>query len=357
MIDPIVGGSLISAGADFLGNLIGLGSQNHQNAVNQQIQREQNQFNAEQAQISRDYQTWMWNKTNEYNSPLEMLRRGLNPFLQGKGSQASNVGGSAQAQAAPMPSYQAFKPDFSSVASGIASFAQAYAATQESDRQSALMPYMINRMIGDTNWRNIGVHDSGYWNKDTGRLSAQLDQSKEQQELNNMQMSARLTQAQEAQILLSADAQQILNRYMDENQQADLFIKGQTLANLYAQGALTDAQFETEMARAVQLNVQTAGQRISNDIARSTAKDLIRATNASHRLMYNSAVVDNAYLKENKKLDYHIKYYDKEIQRKTNRSFYFDKTIGVGTRIGNMIGLGRLSVLPYRSANKGPSRP
>ena len=51
-----------------------------------------------------------------------------------------------------------------------------------------------------------------------------------------MEFAGRLTSAQEAQILLDSEAQQVLNKYLDEQQQADLFIKGQTLSNLYAQG-------------------------------------------------------------------------------------------------------------------------
>ena len=117
----------------------------------------------------------------------------------------------------------------------------------------------------------------------TGRESALLDQSKEYQELKNMEFSARLTQAQESQILLDAEAQQTLNKYLDEQQQADLFIKGQTLANLYAQGALTEAQYKTEMAKAVKLSVETNGLRIQNRIAKETADSLIYANVQANR--------------------------------------------------------------------------
>ena len=47
--------------------------------------------------------------------------------------------------------------------------------------------------LGDTNYRNIGVGQSGYWNASTGRRSALLDQSKEYQELRNMEFAGRLT--------------------------------------------------------------------------------------------------------------------------------------------------------------------
>ena len=169
-----------------------------------------------------------------------MISRGLNPFVQGSAAMAgsrSSASGGAAASAASAPSLQAFRPDFSDVGSALASMAQARASMLNAEQNAALTPYRINQILGDTNYRNIGIGQSGYWNASTGRRSALLDQSKEYQELRNMEFAGRLTSAQESQILLDSQAQQVLNKYLDEQQQADLFIKGQTLSNLYAQGA------------------------------------------------------------------------------------------------------------------------
>ena len=130
------------------------------------------------------------------------------------------------------------------------------------EQNAALTPYRMQEILGNTNYRNIGIGQSGYWNASTGRRSALLDQSKEYQELKNMEFAGRLTSAQEAQILLDSEAQQVLNKYLDQQQQADLFIKGQTLANLFAQGALTEAQYHNQMAQAVKTAVETNGLRI-----------------------------------------------------------------------------------------------
>jgi hypothetical protein len=195
---------------------------------------------------------------------------GLNPFVQGSAAMAgskSPASGGASASAAPPPSIQAFRPDFSDVGSALASMAQARAAMINAEQNASLTPYKIEQIRGDTDYRNIGVGESGYWNKDTGRESALLDQSKEYQELKNLEFAGRLSKAQEAQILLDSEAQQVLNKYLDEQQQADLFIKGQTLANLYAQGALTEAQYKSEMVKAVKLSVEINGLRIQNRIA------------------------------------------------------------------------------------------
>ena len=113
---------LFDAIASSVGNLtdnaVGMVNQNHQNKVNLRMMREQNAFNAEQAQIQRDWQQQMWGMNNAYNSPNAMISRGLNPFVQGSAAMAgsrSPASGGAAATAAPVPSMQAYKPNFSGV--------------------------------------------------------------------------------------------------------------------------------------------------------------------------------------------------------------------------------------------------
>lgn len=351
-IAPLVLGGIIAAGASLAGNAIGASSQNKANQTNIDINRENNAFNAQQAQIQRDWQEKLWGMNNSYNSPNAMISRGLNPFVQGSAAMAgsrSPASGGAAASAAPPPSVQAFRPDFSDVGSALASMAQARASMINAENNSKLIPYEIDRILGDTNYRNIGIGKSGYWNASTGRESALLDQSKEYQELKNMEFASRLTKAQESQILLAAEAQQTLNKYLDEQQQADLFIKGQTLANLYAQGALTEAQFKTEMAKAIKLSVETNGLRIQNRVASETADSLIKAANASNELQYR----DSTYDYKNVKLRKHTEYktsmanqkaaeYGAELLRKQSRTHYWDSVShglgAVASGIGNMIG-------------------
>ena len=362
-IAPLVLGGLIAAGASLAGNAIGASSQSSTNDANVEINRQNNQFNADQAAMQRQWQTDMWNRNNRYNSPNEMISRGLNPFIGsnvGAGVSKSPASGGVAASAAPSPSLQAFRPDFSDVGSALASMAQARAAMINAENNTKLVPYEINRILGDTNYRNIGIGRSGYWNAFTGRESALLDQSKEYQELKNMEFAGRLTQAQESQILLDADAQQILNKYLDEQQQADLFLKGQTLANLYAQGALTEAQFKTEMAKAVKLSVETNGLRIQNRIAEETADSLIYANIQSNRARGLSALWDSknvntvknmGFSKEKSIRDYY-KWTAKEKQKDVN-SYGLRNAIDYGVRIsqgaGNIIGAMRPGAQIFRN--------
>lgn len=351
-IAPLVLGGIIAAGASLAGNAIGASSQNKTNQTSIDINRENNAFNAEQAQIQRDWQEKMWGMNNSYNSPNAMISRGLNPFVQGSaamaGSRSPASGGSA-ASASSAPSLQAFRPDFSDVGSALASMAQARAAMLNAEQNAALTPYKIDQIRGTTDYRNIGIGESGYWNASSGRRSALLDQSKEYQELKNMEFAGRLTSAQESQILLDSQSQQILNKYLDEQQQADLFIKGQTLANLYAQGALSEAQYKNQMAQAVKTSAETNGIRISNRIAEQTADSLIYANIQANRSRglsslwdsKNTNVLKNIEYSKDKALRDYYKWSSKQKQKDVD-SYELRNAIDYGTRIfqgvGNSIG-------------------
>jgi hypothetical protein len=362
-IAPLVLGGIIAAGASLAGNAIGSASQNKVNDTNLQINRENNAFNAAEAEKQRNWQESMWDKNNEYNSPSAMVSRGLNPYIGssvGAGVSKSPASGGVAASAATSPSLQAFRPDFSDVGSSLASMAQARAAMINAEQNASLTPYKMQQILGDTNYRNIGIGQSGYWNSSTGRRSALLDQSKEYQELKNMEFAGRLTSAQEAQILLDSEAQQVLNKYLDEQQQADLFIKGQTLANLYAQGALTEAQYKTEMAKAVKLSVETNGLKIQNRVAEETADSLIYANIHANRAsglssswdFKNINAIKKGKLQQDEALRDYYRWSAKEKQKET-KSYGLRNAIDYGVRIvqgaGNIIGAMRPGAQIFRN--------
>ena len=362
-IAPLVLGGIIAAGASLAGNAIGASSQSATNDANVEINRQNNQFNADQAAMQRQWQTDMWNRNNRYNSPNEMISRGLNPFIGsniGAGVSKAPASGGAAATASPSPSLQAFRPDFSDVGTALASMAQARASMMNAEQNAALTPYRINQILGDTNYRNIGIGQSGYWNASTGRESALLDQSKEYQELKNMEFAGRLTKAQEAQILLDSEAQQVLNKYLDAQQQADLFIKGQTLANLFAQGALTEAQYKTEMVKAVKLAVETNGLSIQNRIAAETADSLIYANIHANRALglssswdfKNMNAIKKGKLQQDEALRDYYRWSSKQKQKDVY-SYELRNAVDYGSRIfqgaGNVIGAMRPSAQIYRS--------
>lgn len=351
--------AIASSAANLTDNVVGMVNQNHQNKVNLRMMREQNAFNAEQAQIQRDWQQQMWGMNNAYNSPSAMISRGLNPFVQGSAAMAgsrSPASGGAAATAAPVPSMQAFKPNFSNVFQSLASLAQAKASEASAGESGSrarqtdtVTPLLSDYYRGLTNWKNLAVGSSGYWNKETGRISAALDQSTEAQNLKNAQFAERISAAQETQILLNSEAQRIMNKYMDQNQQADLFIKAQTLVNLQTRGALTERQIQTEIQRAILISAETSGKKIDNRVASETADSLIKAANASHELQYRDSMYDSANVKLRKHTEYNTSMaqqkaveYGAELARKQGRTHYWESVArGIGSiasGAGNFIG-------------------
>lgn len=291
-----------------IGGIFGTLQQSSANRANFRNTQTTNKFNMQEAQKQRDWQEKMIDESREYNSPEAMISRGLNPFMSGSAAQTGAGSGSspsgAQASAVnPIP-YQAYHPDFSSVDSALASFAQAKKLISESNQINAITPYMIEKMKGDTNYKQIGVGESGYWNKQTGRISAELDQSMERQQLENAVTAGKLSAAQTTQIYLQADSQAILNKYMDAQQQADLLTKSQYLYNLVQQGALTEAQIKTELQRAIQIAAQAQGQMISNEIASNTADALISATNMAYYTQYYDSLWDYKNVNNRKNMQY-----------------------------------------------------
>lgn len=85
IIDPHIAGSMITGGVDLLGSLLGFGSNKSANEANIAMQRETNAQNYKMFQEQLQYNTDMWNKTNEYNDPSAQMKRlkeaGLNPYL------------------------------------------------------------------------------------------------------------------------------------------------------------------------------------------------------------------------------------------------------------------------------------
>lgn len=291
-----------------ISGIFGTLQQSSANRANFRNTQTTNKFNMLEAKKQRDWQEKMVDESREYNSPEAMISRGLNPFMSGSAAQTGAGSGSspsgAQASAvSPIP-YQAFHPDFSSVDTALATFAQAKKALSESNQINTLTPYLVNKILGDTNYRNIGIGQSGYWTKDTGRISAELDQSMERQQLENAVTAGKLSAAQTTQVYLQSDAQAILNKYMDSQQQADLFTKSQYLYNLVQQGALTERQIQTELQRAIQIAALAQGQKISNKIAAGTADALMSATNMAYYTQYYDSLWDYKNVNNRKNMQY-----------------------------------------------------
>lgn len=287
------------------GSMINAMSQSNANATNELIATQNRVAAQNEAQLSRQWQKYMVDYQNNYNSPASQIARGLNPFVSSTGAGVSaSPSSSPQATIPSAPSMQGVHVDLSGIDSALATFAQARKSLSESKQIDTLTPFLAKKIMGDTDYKNIGVGESGYWDSNTGRISAELDQSKERQELENAVTAGKLSAAQTTHVYLQADAQHVLNKYMDSQQQADLLTKSQYLYNLVQQGALTEKQVQTELQRAILVAAQAQGQHISNNVAAGTAEALMSATNMAYYTQYYDSLWDYKNVNHRKNIQY-----------------------------------------------------
>ncbi|QKI28914.1 VP2 [Kummerowia striata gokushovirus] len=100
-IAPLVGAGIVAGLGSLFGGAIAAGSQSDTNAQNLQISRENNQFNANQAQINRDYQTAMSN-TAHVREVNDLRAAGLNPLLSANTGASSPGGATASSSGNPV---------------------------------------------------------------------------------------------------------------------------------------------------------------------------------------------------------------------------------------------------------------
>lgn len=310
-------------------------------------------FGANEAAKNRDFQLEMWNRQNEYNKPsawrARMEEAGFNPYNaldggSGLGQSVSMPQGSQAAGFSPHPMNLA--SDISSVAGAFASIAQARKQISETTGQDIENMFLPSLLGGKIDYRNLAIGKSGYWDKDRGYVSASLDQSKEYQELRNMEYAMKLTAAQESLTNLRADAQGIMNKYLDADNQANLMIKAQNYVNLVKQGALTEAQAVREIASTVETYARAKGQSISNEVAQQTASAVIASTIATNSLSAKEARTDMLNFKQLYKNKYNKSYFDSRFSEKQVKNFdsnarmkrWSDFTGGVGNLVGSFRG-------------------
>ena len=91
-------GAAIGAGAGLIGSFLGAGSQNSANKMNLKIMREQNAFNAKEAEKQRSWQQQMMNSYGTVQAQSAQYRAaGLNPQLANVSPQSVGTGATAQA--------------------------------------------------------------------------------------------------------------------------------------------------------------------------------------------------------------------------------------------------------------------
>lgn len=284
-IAPLVAAGLATGAVSTIGNLLGTSSSN---SKNMQINKMNNEFNALEAEKARKYQTEMWSKTNEWNSPKNIRKRlqeaGYNPYL---GMDSSNVGtaqsvGSSSPASAASP-IQNNPMQFDGIQNALSTAIQMDNATKVSNAevsnlqgQKSLSDAKAADTLSNIDWYKL-TPEYRNWLQTTGMSRAQLSFNTDRQNLENMQWINKIQRAQRTDILLSNEAKGIINKYLDSSQSLQLKMMANQSFQAFASGRLSLQQCKTEVTKQLMNMAETEGKKISNKIASETADQLIGA--------------------------------------------------------------------------------
>lgn len=284
-LDPLIGAGLISGVGSAIGNIVGTKSSNSQNM---KINRMNNEFNAREAEKARQYQTEMWNKTNDWNSPKNIRKRlqeaGYNPYLGVDSSNvgtAHSVGSSSPASAAPP--IQNNPVQFDGLQNALSTAIQMSNSTKVSNAeannlqgQKGLADAQAAATLSGIDWYKF-TPEYRNWLQTTGMARAQLSFNTDKQNLENMQWVNKIQRVQRTDILLSNQAKGIINKYLDSSQSLQLKLLANQSFQAFASGRLSLQQCKTEVTKQLMNMAETEGKNIANKIASETADELISA--------------------------------------------------------------------------------
>lgn len=280
-------GGLFGGLGSVISGVIGAKSTSDANKTNLKINQMNNDFNAREAQKARDFQLDMWDKENEYNSASSQRKRledaGYNPYMSdAQAGTAAGMSGTSAATAAGATSQIPYTPDFQSVGVNLASALKMMSEKKQTDIENFNMTDLLRSQIwqnlGNTNWRNASP-DARAYNLSQGRKAAELGMASLEENLSNQRWSNNLLVANIANSLLDADTKTILNKYLDQQQQAELNIKAANYEYLVMSGQMKRQQVNNLIAEEIETYARANGYKIQNRILRETSDGIIRATN------------------------------------------------------------------------------
>lgn len=274
---------------------IGAKTTSDTNKTNLKINQMNNDFNAREAQKARDFQLDMWNKENEYNTASSQRKRledaGYNPYMSdAQAGTAAGMSGTSSASAAGAAPQIPYTPDFQSVGVNLASALKMMSEKKQTDienlNMSDLLRSQIWRNIGATDWRNASPEARAY-NLSQGRRAAELGMASLEENLSNQRWSNNLLVANIANSLLDAESKTILNKYLDQQQLAELNMKAANYEYLVMSGQMKRQEINNLIAEEIETYARANGYNLQNYITRRTADGLIRATNNTNMYFGN----------------------------------------------------------------------
>lgn len=284
-ISPLVGAGIVAGMGSLVGDIVSAKSSNSQNM---KINKMNNEFNAREAEKARQYQTEMWNKTNEWNSPKNIRKRleeaGYNSYLGLDSSNvgmAQSVGSSSPASAAPP--IQNNPIQFDGLQNTLSTAIQMDNDTKVSNAevsnlqgQKSLSDARAADTLSNIDWYKL-TPEYRNWLQTSGLARAQLSYNTDRQNLENMQWVNKIQRAQRTDILLSNEAKGIINKYLDSSQSLQLKMMANQSFQAFSSGRLSLQQCKTEVSKRLMYMAETEGKKISNKIAEETADQLIGA--------------------------------------------------------------------------------
>lgn len=280
-------GGLFGGVGSVISGAIGAKTTSDTNKTNLKINQMNNDFNAREAQKARNFQLDMWNRENEYNKASSQRKRleeaGYNPYMSdAQAGTAAGMSGTSAATAAGAASQIPYTPDFQSVGVNLASALKMMSEKKQTDIENLNMTDLLRsqiwRNLGATDWRNASPEARAY-NLSQGRRAAELGMASLEENLSNQRWSNNLLVANISNALLDADTKTILNKYLDQQQLAELNVKAANYEYLVMSGQLKRQEVNNLIAEEVETYARANGYKLRNDILRQTSDGIIRATN------------------------------------------------------------------------------
>lgn len=270
-----------------ISGVVGAKSTADTNKTNLKINQMNNDFNAREAQKARDFQLDMWNKENEYNKASSQRKRleeaGYNPYMSdAQAGTASGMSGTSAASAAGASPQIPYTPDFQSVGVNLASVLKMMSEKKQTDIENLNMTDLLRsqiwRNLGATDWRNASPEARAY-NLSQGRKAAELGMASLEENLSNQRWSNNLLVANISNSLLDAETKTILNKYLDQQQLAELNVKAANYEYLVMSGQLKRQEVNNLIAEEIETYARANGYNLRNNILRKTSDGIIRSTN------------------------------------------------------------------------------
>lgn len=251
-MDPLTTSALISGGAGLLSGILGSSSQSRENklAYERQLQLQKQQ---------QDYNTMMWNMTNNYNSPGHQIdlykSAGINPntAVSAISGVAAN---NASTPSVPSPAYTGSSSSLlmqgiGSIADYLLKAKQASNLDAQTERQ-----HIENKLLE----KDLGVRDE-LNNLTLEQYRANISKSAADTDLSRKKIDELSYQLSE--ILPEIKKKTIAER---EKISQDMKLSVQELANAIRQGNFLSERIETEKVSRSQIYFQIEGQRFRNQV-------------------------------------------------------------------------------------------